>query len=326
MDEICRPLTEPQEGRRRRLGSGVDIPGSSTCRWPRWCWSHRPIPGDPTLQGASAGLTWATTTTRPPRWRSQVPNLERVAAAPDDVIPPGGSPHPRLAYPPAHRPVHDVGWTGDGLSLLAVSSTSRGAICWRILRCRSTFRESAEPSRHGGRACITRNTSRGHPPPRPQPANILIDLGGQPCVADFAWAKQGRGITAGRDGRHSVYMSFPGERGAGALVDGRSDILSSRRPHGWPRLACSIGGDLHAEISGRRPPPSLRPRLGPGRRDDFPRSGKDLLRGDGRRASAGTPPPRHGRDLRHSPRRRPSRRRPPPSTTSTGLVAVMARR
>src|SRR5262249_34186979 len=151
--------------------------------------------------------------------------------------------HPRIV------PVHDVGRTEDGLCYVVSRYVEGTDLAERMRRGRWSFRESAELVAVVAEALHHAHT-RGLVHRDVKPANILIDLRGEPWVADFGLAL--RDQDCGKEDKlvgTPAYMSPEQARGEGHRVDGRSDIfslgvvfyelLTGRRP---------FRGDTHAEV------------------------------------------------------------------------------
>jgi eukaryotic-like serine/threonine-protein kinase len=123
-------------------------------------------------------------------------------------------------------PVHDVGRTEDGFCFVVSKLIEGSDLAVRIGQARLPFRDSAEMVATIAEALHYART-RGLVHRDVKPANILIDVSGKPCLADFGLALRDEdyGKGGGLAGTPS-YMSPEQARGEGHLVDGRSDIFS----------------------------------------------------------------------------------------------------
>ena len=123
-------------------------------------------------------------------------------------------------------PVFDVGRTEDGLCYVVSKLIEGSDLAVKMCQARRSFGESAELVANVADALHHAHT-RGLVHRDIKPGNILIDLSGRPCVADFGLALKDEdfGTGEGLTGTPS-YMSPEQARGEGHRVDGRSDIFS----------------------------------------------------------------------------------------------------
>jgi serine/threonine protein kinase len=128
--------------------------------------------------------------------------------------------HPHIA------PVFDVGRTGDGLCYVVSKYVEGSDLAARIRGGRPPFAEAAglvaavaEALHHAHlKGLVHRDV---------KPANILLDTGGKPYVADFGLALREEDFGRGPGFAGTpLYMSPEQARGEGHRVDGRSDIFS----------------------------------------------------------------------------------------------------
>ncbi len=138
-------------------------------------------------------------------------------------------------------PVFDVGRTEDGLCFVVSKLVEGSDLAVRIEQARPSFRDSAELVATIAEASFHYAHTRGLVHRDVKPANILIDVSGKPCLADFGLALKDEdyGKGGGLAGTPS-YMSPEQAKGEGHLVDGRSDIFS-------------LGVVFYELLTGRRP-------------------------------------------------------------------------
>jgi hypothetical protein len=153
---------------------------------------------------------------------------------------------------PGIVPVHDAGWTEDGLYYIVSRYMEGGDLGDALRRARPGHREAAALIEAVAEA-LDYAHGRGLVHRDIKPANILLEATGRPRLADFGEALRDRDF--GRGARYMgtpAYMSPEQARGEGHRVDGRSDIfslgivfyelLTGRRP---------FRGDTREELLGR---------------------------------------------------------------------------
>ena len=127
---------------------------------------------------------------------------------------------------PSIVPVYDAGRTEDGRCFAVCKFIEGSTLQTKIRRDRPTHTESAELI-----ATVAEALHYAHKQKLVhrdvKPANILLDLSGQPYVADFGLVlkEEDLGVGSGWAGT-PAYMSPEQARGEGHRVDGRSDIFS----------------------------------------------------------------------------------------------------
>jgi eukaryotic-like serine/threonine-protein kinase len=123
-------------------------------------------------------------------------------------------------------PVHDVGWTEDGLPFIVSKYIEGLSLAKRIKECPPSVTETteliatvAEALHYAHRKCLVHRDVK--------PANILLDTQGKPFLVDFglALSEEDFGKAAAFAGT-APYMSPEQARSEGHRVDGRSDIFS----------------------------------------------------------------------------------------------------
>jgi serine/threonine protein kinase/formylglycine-generating enzyme required for sulfatase activity len=164
-------------------------------------------------------------------------NLERLVAikvpttqpAADSADLEAALSEPRILARLSHAnivPVYDVGHTNDGRWYVVSKYIDGGDLAARLARGRPSFSESAELV-----AALCGALHHAHTQDLfhrdVKPANILLDAGGTPYLADFGLALKDEDFGEGaRLMGTAAYTSPEQARGEGHLVDGRSDIFS----------------------------------------------------------------------------------------------------
>jgi serine/threonine protein kinase len=168
----------------------------------------------------------------PHSWRMAAPADREVFLAEARIL--AGLDHPHIV------PVYDVGTTLDGWSFV-VSKLIRGTdLRGQLQQGRPCASESARLVSLVAEALHHAHT-RGLVHRDVKPANILLDAGSRPYVADFGLALRQEDFGRGEGFAGTpAYMSPEQARGEGRRVDGRSDVFS-------------LGVVLYELLTGQRP-------------------------------------------------------------------------
>src|SRR5438132_13589460 len=123
-------------------------------------------------------------------------------------------------------PVHDVGWTEDGLPFIVSKYIEGISLAKRIKECPLSATDTAELIATVAEALHYAHR-KGLVHRDVKPANILLDTEGKPFLVDFglALSEEDFGKGAAFAGT-APYMSPEQARSEGHRVDGRSDIFS----------------------------------------------------------------------------------------------------